>query len=162
MTKISTFDKIIKDSANGANSMVSVVAKMKTLKSSSRQKNRKNKVILPKIMFYNQSGSSKQLELPSLDNSDRLISMDRATIDHFPISSNGGNNQLDLSADEIPWNIANEKSEQSVAADFVPPSDFSGSLIVDYEMKQASHVGPAASAGRRAAPTNESIMQQKN
>ena len=89
--------------------------------------------------------------------------MDRATIDHFPISSNGGNNQLDFSADEIPWNIANEKSEQSVAADLIPPSDFSGSLIVDYEMKQASHGGgPAASAGRRAAPINDSIVQQKN
>ena len=83
-------------------------AKMKTInKSSSRQKNRKNKVILPKIMFYNQTGSTKQLELPSLENSDRLISMDRATIDHFPISIN----QLDFSADEIPWHITNEQSE---------------------------------------------------
>ena len=83
--------------------MVSV-AKMKTIKSSSRQKNRKNKVILPKIMFYNQSGSSKQLELPSLENSDRLISMDGATIDHFPM----GNQQLDFSADDIAWNMAND------------------------------------------------------
>ena len=101
--QISTFDRIIKDSANGANSMVSG-AKMNTIKSSSRQKTRKNKVILPKIMFYNQSGSSKQLELPSLENSDRLISMDRATIDHFPM----GNNQLDFSSDEIAGQLANE------------------------------------------------------
>ena len=79
-------------------------AKMNTIKSSSRQKTRKNKVILPKIMFYNQSGSSKQLELPSLENSDRLISMDRATIDHFPM----GNNQLDFSSDEIVGQLANE------------------------------------------------------
>ena len=50
-------------------------------------------------MFYNQSGSSKQLELPSLENSDRLISMEGATIDHFPM----GDNKSDFSAEEILW-----------------------------------------------------------
>ena len=121
-------------------------AKMNMIKSSSRQKTRKNKVILPKIMFYNQSGSSKQLELPSLENSDRLISMDRATIDHFPM----GNNQLDFSGDDIQVQLANnEQSEQSVA-DLMPPSDFSGSIIFDYEF-QAN----GAAGGRRPQAANE-------
>ena len=56
--------------------------------------------------------------------------MDRATIDHFPM----GNNQLDFSADEIPWHLANEQSEQSVV-DLKLHSDLNGSMIVDYEFQ---------------------------
>jgi len=48
---VSTFDKIINDSTTAMVKGPSV--KIASIKSGSRQKNRKNKVILPKIMFYN-------------------------------------------------------------------------------------------------------------
>jgi len=55
-------------------------------------------------MFYNQS--SKQ-EFPSLENSERLITMDRGSIDHFPMSTS----LLELSTEDLPWHISNFQSE---------------------------------------------------
>jgi len=77
-SSISAFDKILKDSAN-----VPIVkgqgSKAGSVMSGSRQKNRKNKVILPKIMFYKQSPSVRQPDgiVTSQENSGRLISLDR-------------------------------------------------------------------------------------
>ena len=94
---MTTFDKIVQEES--AKSMVTN-NKMNSIKSGSRQKKGIGRVILPKIMFYNQSASSsKQLDLPSLENSDRLISMDRASVEFnskFPQSAN----PLDLSTEE--------------------------------------------------------------
>ena len=82
----STFEKIIQDSASGYNSMVSAGSRP-IVKSNSRQMSRKNKVILPKIMFYNQSTYAKQqensasglLNHTAMESQSRALSNERAS-----------------------------------------------------------------------------------
>lgn len=111
LKSLTAFDKVLQQGSN--NSMV----KMNTIKSGSRQKNRMNKVILPKIMFYNQTTKP---EVPSsIENSERLIFMEKGSIDHFPSNPNSApGNPLDSSIDtqhrwpgdtSIPNNLVTEE-----------------------------------------------------
>ena len=134
---ISTFDKILIESAN-----VQVVkgqpGKVGSVMSGSRQKSRKNKVILPKIMFYKQS--PKQPEgmtgITSMENSDRLISIDRTSAGGDPLP---GLNQINQSMEDNLWNIENNYKTESVprheqTIDLIPAADANSTLIFDYEV----------------------------
>ena len=145
---ISTFDKILKESAN-AQVVKGQPSKVSSVMSGSRQKSRKNKVILPKIMFYKQS--PKQPEnasgVVSMEHSDRLISIDRASGGAEPQPATSLINQ---SLEDGLWNLENNytadqlpRHEQTI--DLIPASDANSTLIFDYEVQ-------GSAAARR--PTN--------
>ena len=109
-----TFDKIIKESnANAVVNKVPNSTKMNSVMSGSRQKSRKNKVILPKIMFYKQSPVIKPQDLPlSNENSDRLISLDRILVDPPQLAAQQ-NAAVNLSLDEALMSSCNNMDQET-------------------------------------------------
>ena len=82
---ISAFDRILNDNAGGKNDQVNMSVNR------SIQKSRKNRVILPKIMFFNQSTYAKD----EREASGRLISLDR-----FSTLDPNANNSIDMRSND--------------------------------------------------------------
>ena len=132
--------------------------------SGSRQKSRKNKVILPKIMFYKQS--PKQPEgvtgITSMENSDRLISIDRASAGGDP---QPGLSQINQSMEDNLWNIENNYKTESLprheqTIDLIPAADANSTLIFDYEVQGPQNRRPTHSGAisKPDAPIDEMLL----